>query len=96
MLMTVTAIYGICWIPNLILYVVWYFALETDAIYTINKIFLVLILVNSCANPIAYALYRDPIQETHGKYFMLMPKAFWKSRKFFYSFQKMGRNYKYI
>lgn len=32
MLMTVTAIYGICWIPNLILYVVWYFALEADVI----------------------------------------------------------------
>ncbi|XP_078372891.1 allatostatin-A receptor-like [Oculina patagonica] len=48
MLMTVTAIYGICWIPNLILYVVWY--------YNINKVFLVLILVNSCANPIVYAL----------------------------------------
>ena len=56
MLMTVTAIYGICWIPNLILFVVWYFALEAHAMYTINKVFLVLILVNSCANPIVYAL----------------------------------------
>ena len=56
MLMTVTAIYGICWIPNLILYVVWYLASESDAMYTIHKVFLVLILVNSCANPIVYAL----------------------------------------
>ena len=56
MLMTVTAIYGICWIPNLILYVVWYLALEAEFMYTINKVFLVLILVNSCVNPIVYAL----------------------------------------
>ena len=56
MLMTVTAIYGICWIPNLVLYVVWYFALEADVMYTINKIFLVLLLVNSCVNPFIYAL----------------------------------------
>jgi len=55
MLMTITVIYGVCWIPNLILYVVWYFVLEADVMYTINKVFLVLILLNSCANPIVYA-----------------------------------------
>ena len=55
MLMTITVIYGVCWIPNLILYVVWYFVLEAYVMYTINKVFLVLILVNSCANPIVYA-----------------------------------------
>lgn len=56
MLMTIIAIYGICWIPNLILYVVWYFVLDADVMYTINKVFLVLILVNSCANPLVYAV----------------------------------------
>ena len=55
MLMTVTVLYGICWIPNLILYVVWYFVLDADVMYTINKVFLILILVNSCTNPIVYA-----------------------------------------
>ena len=33
MLMTVTVLYGICWIPNLILYVVWYFVLDADVMY---------------------------------------------------------------
>ena len=44
--------------------------------YTMNKVFLVLILVNSCANPIVYApqstLYREHMVSN---YFMLMQKA---------------------
>ena len=56
MLTTVTVLYGICWIPNLILYVVWYFVLDAHVMYTINKVFLFLILVNSCINPIVYAV----------------------------------------
>lgn len=56
MLMTITVIYGACWIPNLILYVVWYFVLDADVMYTINKVFLILILVNSCTNPFVYAV----------------------------------------
>ena len=56
MLTTVTVLYGICWIPNLILYVVWYFVLDADVMYTINKVFLVLVLANSCINPIVYAV----------------------------------------
>ena len=54
MLMIITAIYGICWIPNLIFYVVWCFYLH-DVMYTINEVFLVLLLVNSSINPIVYA-----------------------------------------
>ena len=56
MLLTITAIYGICWIPNLVLYVVWYFVLDAEVMYTINKVFLIFILVNSCANPFVYVL----------------------------------------
>ena len=55
MLLTITIIYGICLIPNLILYVVWYYALEAEIMYTINEVLLVLILINSCANPFVYA-----------------------------------------
>ncbi|XP_022805449.1 neuromedin-U receptor 2-like [Stylophora pistillata] len=55
MLLIITAIYGVCYIPNLILYVVWYFALEAEVMYTINEVLLVLILVNSCVNPFVYA-----------------------------------------
>ena len=55
MLLTITIIYGICFIPNLILYVVWYYVLEAEIMYTINKVLLVLILINSCTNPFVYA-----------------------------------------
>lgn len=55
MLMAITAIYGICWIPNLIFYVVWCFYLHGNVMYTINEVFLVLLLVNSSINPIVYA-----------------------------------------
>ena len=50
MLLTITIIYGICFIPNLILYVVWYYVLEAEIMYTINEVLLVLVLINSCAN----------------------------------------------
>lgn len=96
MLMTVTAIYGICWIPNLILYVVWYFASEKDVMYTINKVFLVLILVNSCANPIVYAPQSRLFRKHMVNIFCLCKKAFWKSTGFLYSSQKMGRKHKFI
>ncbi|CAH3189378.1 unnamed protein product [Porites evermanni] len=54
MLVIVTIVYGVCYISNLILYVVWY-VWDADLMYTINKVFLMLILINSCANPIIYA-----------------------------------------
>ena len=54
MLMIVTIVYGVCYIPNLILYVAWY-VWDADLMYTINKVLLVLILINSCVNPIIYA-----------------------------------------
>ena len=55
MLMTITVVYGVCWIPNLILYVVWY-VWDVDVTYTINQVFLVLILVNCCTNPVVYSV----------------------------------------
>ena len=54
MMMAITSIYGLCWIPNLVLYVVWYSFLEEDVMYDINEAFIFLILVNSFVNPLAY------------------------------------------
>lgn len=92
MLMTVTAIYGICWIPNLILYVVWYFASEEDVMYTINKVFLVLILVNSCANPIVYALQSRLFRKHMVDIFCLCKRRFGNRQDFCIALKKWEEN----
>ncbi|XP_078374772.1 neuromedin-U receptor 2-like [Oculina patagonica] len=91
MLMTVTAIYGVCWIPNLILYVVWYYVLETDVMYTINKVFLVLFLVNSCANPIVYALQSRLFRRHMASYVICLCKKRSKNRVDFFVIFTTGR-----
>ena len=65
------------------------------AIHTINKIFLVLILVNSCANHIVYALQSTLFRKQMVNILCLCQKLL-EIEEIFYSFQKMERNYKYI
>jgi len=91
MLMTITVIYGVCWIPNLILYVVWYFVLEADVMYTINKVFLVLILVNSCANPIVYAA-QNKLFRSHMAYILCKCRNRCRNEGDTSIFQTLGRN----
>jgi len=92
MLTTVTAIYGICWIPNLILYVVWYLASETEVMYTINKVLLVLILVNSCVNPIVYALQSRLFRKHMVNILCSCKRRSGNRQDFFNAFKKWEKN----